>query len=414
MPEETSLLLGRLARRYGLRGVHLGALGGRGAPAGRRRRRSPTPGSTAPSCSSPARPSRAWCRPSRAGSSGAGASSRERDTPGAAPAARPDRGQGPDHALPLARRAGRGRPRTPPARDSRSEAEAAGLAIALGPQGARDPAAGADRQGPAPCASWCARGPVRSRAVRRRRRDRPRRLRRARPRCVDEGELDARRPRGRPLGRGPAGDRRAAPTWSWTAIDGLRSSVLAALGPTHEVPRLPARRPCCCYGGGGHRAGGRVRRGRHAAGHEHARLRGARSGGAWRRSPGCGWGAAPTTTDGHRAPARRRAQHELAARARARERSCSTGSGRWRVLARARAARSASSSRRCPAVATGLLPARGAAVAQAVDARWQAIEGRDGVEFWFDRSSPLGPPKLLRCPGLRQIEPVAERRALPR
>jgi hypothetical protein len=35
----------------------------------------------------------------------------------------------------------------------------------------------------------------------------------------------------------------------------------------------------------------------------------------------------------------------------------------------------------------------------------QAIEGRDGAEFWFDRSAPFGPPKLLRLPGLRRIEP---------
>jgi hypothetical protein len=35
-----------------------------------------------------------------------------------------------------------------------------------------------------------------------------------------------------------------------------------------------------------------------------------------------------------------------------------------------------------------------------------AIEGRDGVEFWFDKSSPLGAPKLLRLPGLRRVEPV--------
>jgi hypothetical protein len=33
-----------------------------------------------------------------------------------------------------------------------------------------------------------------------------------------------------------------------------------------------------------------------------------------------------------------------------------------------------------------------------------AVEGRDGVEFWFDRSSPFGSPKLLRLPGLRRIE----------
>jgi len=36
----------------------------------------------------------------------------------------------------------------------------------------------------------------------------------------------------------------------------------------------------------------------------------------------------------------------------------------------------------------------------------QAIEGRDGAEFWFDRSAPFGPPKLLRLPGLRRIEPT--------
>jgi hypothetical protein len=36
----------------------------------------------------------------------------------------------------------------------------------------------------------------------------------------------------------------------------------------------------------------------------------------------------------------------------------------------------------------------------------EAIEGRDGVEFWFDRTSPFGAPKLLRLPGLRRIEPA--------
>jgi hypothetical protein len=35
-----------------------------------------------------------------------------------------------------------------------------------------------------------------------------------------------------------------------------------------------------------------------------------------------------------------------------------------------------------------------------------AIEGRDGVEFWFDKTSPFGGPKLLRLPGLRKIEPM--------
>jgi hypothetical protein len=38
----------------------------------------------------------------------------------------------------------------------------------------------------------------------------------------------------------------------------------------------------------------------------------------------------------------------------------------------------------------------------------EAIEGRDGVEFWFDKSSPFGRPKLLRLPGLRKIEPAPD------
>jgi hypothetical protein len=57
-----------------------------------------------------------------------------------------------------------------------------------------------------------------------------------------------------------------------------------------------------------------------------------------------------------------------------------------------------------PAIATGY------ALLAALTWRRQAsavaaIEGRDGVEFWFDRSSPFGPPRLLRLPGLRKIEP---------
>ena len=36
----------------------------------------------------------------------------------------------------------------------------------------------------------------------------------------------------------------------------------------------------------------------------------------------------------------------------------------------------------------------------------EAIEGRDGVQFWLDRTSPFGAPKLLRLPGMRKIEPV--------
>jgi hypothetical protein len=57
-----------------------------------------------------------------------------------------------------------------------------------------------------------------------------------------------------------------------------------------------------------------------------------------------------------------------------------------------------------PAVATGY------ALLAALTWRRQssavaAIEDRDGVQFWFDRSSPFGAPRLLRLPGLRKIEP---------
>ena len=44
-----------------------------------------------------------------------------------------------------------------------------------------------------------------------------------------------------------------------------------------------------------------------------------------------------------------------------------------------------------------------------------AIEDRDGVQFWFDRTAPYGAPRLLRLPGMRKIEPQAgsERKAAP-
>ena len=57
-----------------------------------------------------------------------------------------------------------------------------------------------------------------------------------------------------------------------------------------------------------------------------------------------------------------------------------------------------------PAIAAGY------AIAAAVTwrrqpAAVQAIEERDGAEFWFDRGSPFGPPRLLRLPGMRKVEP---------
>jgi len=68
------------------------------------------------------------------------------------------------------------------------------------------------------------------------------------------------------------------------------------------------------------------------------------------------------------------------------------------------------------------VPAIAAGYAIAVALTWrrqstavQAIEDRDGVRFYFDKSSPFGAPKLLRTPGLRKIEPMpvgAEREAV--
>lgn len=58
------------------------------------------------------------------------------------------------------------------------------------------------------------------------------------------------------------------------------------------------------------------------------------------------------------------------------------------------------------------IPAIAAGYAIAVALTWrkqaravEAIEDRDGVRFYFERSSPFGAPKLLRTPGMRKVEP---------
>jgi len=61
------------------------------------------------------------------------------------------------------------------------------------------------------------------------------------------------------------------------------------------------------------------------------------------------------------------------------------------------------------------IPAIAAGYAIAVALTWrkqasavEAIEGRDGVRFYFDRTPAFGAPRLLRTPGLRKIEPVGD------
>jgi hypothetical protein len=61
------------------------------------------------------------------------------------------------------------------------------------------------------------------------------------------------------------------------------------------------------------------------------------------------------------------------------------------------------------------IPAIAAGYAIAIALTWrrqasavEAIEGRDGIRFYFDRTSPFSGPRLLRTPGLRKVEPTQD------
>jgi hypothetical protein len=41
----------------------------------------------------------------------------------------------------------------------------------------------------------------------------------------------------------------------------------------------------------------------------------------------------------------------------------------------------------------------------------EAIEGRDGVRFYVEHTSPFKPTRLIRTPGFRRLEPIADGRA---
>jgi hypothetical protein len=58
-----------------------------------------------------------------------------------------------------------------------------------------------------------------------------------------------------------------------------------------------------------------------------------------------------------------------------------------------------------PAIACGFLLAIGLAWRKQA-AAIEAIEGRDGVRFYVELSSPFKPIKLLRTPGFRRAEPT--------
>src|SRR4051794_10157303 len=58
-----------------------------------------------------------------------------------------------------------------------------------------------------------------------------------------------------------------------------------------------------------------------------------------------------------------------------------------------------------PAIATGYSPLA-ALWWRRQSAAGAAPGARDGVQFWFERASPFGGPRLVRTPGLSRIEPV--------
>jgi hypothetical protein len=63
------------------------------------------------------------------------------------------------------------------------------------------------------------------------------------------------------------------------------------------------------------------------------------------------------------------------------------------------------------------VPAIGAGYAEVVALAWRkqaraviAIEDRDGVRFYVERTSPFKPTQLVRTPWMRRIEPIDDRR----
>ena len=60
-----------------------------------------------------------------------------------------------------------------------------------------------------------------------------------------------------------------------------------------------------------------------------------------------------------------------------------------------------------PAIAAGYVIA--AALAwRKQSAAVEAIEGRDGVRFYVEHTSPFKPTSLIRTPGFRRVEPVSD------
>ena len=63
-----------------------------------------------------------------------------------------------------------------------------------------------------------------------------------------------------------------------------------------------------------------------------------------------------------------------------------------------------------PAIAAGYVIAAALAWRKQA-AAVEAIEGRDGVRFYVEPTSPFKPTRLIRTPGFRRVEPVSDSRA---
>ena len=295
------------------------------------------------------------------------------------------------------------RPRGPGSRASPGGGDA-GLRDPLGPQGARDPPAGAGRT-----------------RARRRRAGAPLRVRAALYAGDDATDLDAfdaldsswtrrrstRRARRGALGRGPA----AIVERADLVVDGTDgvAAVLGALAGERALRRLPAAGGAAVRGRGhGVRRRGARRRAR-ANDDDTLICRRGRLVGS-RPLSACWMGRRARGQRGHRRGCWPTRAPTPRCRSSSPARCSSTGCGRsaWSpsVAGGARLLVPAGAGDRDRLHAAG-----GARCGGARPSAVQAIEERDGVRFYVERSSPFKPTRLMRTPGLRKNEPVAGRRS---
>ena len=218
-------------------------------------------------------------------------------------------------------------------------------------------------------------------------------------RAEAEGVLDDRHLRGRALRRGAGRDRRARRPRRGR---GRRGHRRAGGARSDALPRVPAR-----VGAAVRRVGHRAGRRDHRRGQPRQRLR-ARS--ARRRVVA---GRAGHRSDLGRRQSAQRGTRRLLSSARTAtslpelEPGAVLFNRMWplAVFTDRRRGRSASSCPRCRPSPPATRSCSRSPLATST-APSQAIEERDGVQYWFDRTPPLSAPRLVRTPGLRRMEPT--------